>query len=77
MIIVFLADATQQATIIGAMRRLESLVAVNGQQCVLFRPRVSSDPNFITIENQGDCSSFVSFFRFHKHLDSVHVSLSI
>ena len=77
MIIVVLADAGQQATIIGAMRRLESLVAVNGQQCVLFRPRVTSDQNYIAIQSLSGCSSYVSFFRFHKHLGLVHVSLSI
>ena len=51
MIIIFTGEE-QRATIISAMRRLEGLVAVNNQQCVLFRPRGTSDQYYIRIQNQ-------------------------
>lgn len=59
------------------MRQLEGLVAVNGQQCVSFRPRVASDQFFIAFENQPGCSSFVSLFGFPEIVNSMHISLSI
>ncbi|CAF3993037.1 unnamed protein product [Rotaria sp. Silwood1] len=41
------------------MRKLESLVAINNVQCILFRPKVSSDVYYITIRNGAGCSSYI------------------
>ncbi|CAF4985960.1 unnamed protein product, partial [Rotaria sp. Silwood1] len=49
----------QQAAIVSRMRKLESLVAINNVQCILFRPKVSSDVYYITIRNGAGCSSYI------------------
>ncbi|CAF3779892.1 unnamed protein product, partial [Rotaria sp. Silwood1] len=49
----------QQATIIGAMRRLESSTAINNARCIQFRPKESSDQYYITITNGDRCQSTI------------------
>ena len=59
------------------MRQLERLVAVNNRQCILFRPRVTSDRNYIAIRNLDGCWSYVRLLSFHKSVDCGHVSYAI
>ena len=77
MMIDILVEAADQDTIISAMRRLESLVAVNNRQCIVFRPRVTSDQYYLVIENLDGCWSYVRLLSFHKSVDCVHVSYAI
>ena len=67
MMIVVFAEDEQKATIISAMRKMENLVAVNNQKCILFRPRVSSDQYFIDIHSYiTGCWSHVSLSESQK-----------
>ena len=50
------------------MQRMEQSIAVNNVLCVHFRPKISSDPYYITIRNGNGCSSYVKknlFFIFN------------
>ncbi|CAF3732021.1 unnamed protein product [Rotaria sordida] len=49
----------QELIITSAMRQLENTVAINNFRCVQFRPKISSDPYYITIVNEQGCSSYV------------------
>ena len=60
-----LAAPAQQAAILSAMRRLESSTAINNFVCVQFRPKVSTDLYYITIQNDTGCSSTVSAVLTH------------
>ncbi|UJR19040.1 hypothetical protein I4U23_022171 [Adineta vaga] len=54
--------AELQSAIVTRMRKLEKLVAINNVQCILFRPRVSSDLYYITIQNGTGCLAPVGQF---------------
>ncbi|CAF4633044.1 unnamed protein product [Rotaria sp. Silwood1] len=56
-------NSAQETFIIAAMEKLERLIAINNVQCIRFRPRISSDPYYITIVRGSGCSSYVSFFH--------------
>lgn len=77
MMVAVLVEAADQDTIISAMRRLESLVAVNNQQCIVFRPRVTSDRYYLVIENLDGCWSYVNLLSFDKSIHCTHVSFAI
>ncbi|CAF1002947.1 unnamed protein product [Rotaria sordida] len=51
--------SAQEKFIIASMEKLERLIAINNVQCIRFRPRISSDPYYITIVNGFGCSSHV------------------
>ncbi|CAM4969716.1 unnamed protein product [Rotaria socialis] len=50
---------TQVEFIIAAMHQLERLIAINNVQCIMFRPRISSDPYYIRVTNGNGCSSYI------------------
>ena len=56
----FRLAATEQKVITDAMQHIESATAVNNVSCVRFRPRIPSDPYYITIINGTGCSSTVN-----------------
>ena len=55
---------SQQDFIIETMSKMERQIAINNVRCIQFRPKVSTDQNFITITNGYGCSSYVSYFTF-------------
>ncbi|CAF1591005.1 unnamed protein product [Adineta ricciae] len=46
-----------QADVVTRMRKIENLVAINNARCIQFRPRVSTDLYYITIQNGTGCSA--------------------
>ena len=52
-----------QLLIIDAMRKLEDLTKVNNKLCVQFRPKLSTDVYFLTVQNSTGCSSNVTLFK--------------
>ncbi|CAF3430858.1 unnamed protein product [Rotaria sp. Silwood1] len=58
-------NSAQETFIIAAMEKLERLIAINNVQCIRFRPRISSDPYYITIVRGSGCSSYVSKLIIH------------
>ena len=64
---VFLATA-DETFITSAMRKLENYVAINNVRCVQFRPKVSTDTDYITIIDNIGCSSPVSNVSRIEHI---------
>lgn len=41
------------------MEKMQRLIAINNVPYIQFRPRISSDKYYITIQNGSGCSSYV------------------
>ncbi|UJR11875.1 hypothetical protein I4U23_016054 [Adineta vaga] len=51
--------STEISFIIATMQKMERILAVNNYKCIQFRPKISSDPYYITIVNGFGCSSYI------------------